>query len=380
MKFQASIFSEMTGLALHYGAINLAQGFPEFGPPEGAVEAYRQALADGRNQYAPMAGWPALREALSQVDQRRWGATHSAVAHPDTEITIVPGATVGLYAVFLALLEPGDEAVVLEPAYDSYGPALRRAGANVVGTSFEAPDWDRVLGPKTRLIVINSPHNPTGGVWERADWNRLAEALERYPRVVVVSDEAYEWMVFDGRPPLSVRQIDALRSRSVRILSLGKTFHATGWKIGAVIAPAELTDAVRQVYQFLAFSANTPAQVALASYLHAHPEYPVTLAAFFQSKRDRLAHGLEAGGWRVKPCAGSYFLTLALENLGPEESDLEWAKARVRDAGVATVPLAPFFEHIPQPFPSVRLCFAKHDATLDRAIDLLNSWKFTHNA
>ena len=370
--FQPSVFSEMTALAQQHGALNLAQGFPEFGPPEEAVEAYRAALAEGWHQYAPAAGLPALRQALSALDRRRWGSDSPAAADPDSEITVVPGATVGLYAAFLTLIQPGDEAVVLEPAYDSYGPALRRAGGTVVTGSFAAPDWSVLLSTRTRVVVVNSPHNPTGSVWSREDWDRLARALEPFPNAVVVSDEAYEWMVFDNQQPFSVRQVDSLRSRAFRILSLGKTFHATGWKIGAVVAPPSWTAQFRQVYQFLAFAANTPAQKALASALEVRPDYPETLARFFQDKRDRLDRALRAGGWDVQPCAGSYFLTVRLPH---GTDDWAWARARAADARVAVVPLQPFYVDATGEPPAVRLCFAKNDSTLDEAAKRLNHWK-----
>lgn len=372
MNYKPSVFSEMTALAQQYGALNLAQGFPEFGPPEAAVVAYQKALSVGHNQYAPSSGWPGLQDALSALDERRWGVNNAAVAHPRNEITVVPGATVGLYAIFLACIEPGDEVVVLEPSYDSYVPAILRAGGVPVFTSFEAPDWERVLSPRTRLVVVNSPHNPTGGVWERSDWRLMASKLDRFPRVQVVSDEAYEWMVFDDRLPLSVREIDELRPRAYRVLSLGKTFHATGWKIGAVVAPPEETSAFRQVYQYLAFAANTPAQVALAEALNQDPNYPFRLAAFFESKRNRLASGLQNSGWEIRPCSGSYFLNISLP-VGTD--DWAWARARTQDAGVATVPLTPFYPSGSVGSPGVRLCFAKSDATLDEAVERLAKWK-----
>lgn len=370
--FRPSIFSEMTALAVQHGALNLAQGFPEFPPPLEAVEAYRKALQDGEHQYAPMAGLPDLRRELARLDERRWGVAAPELLSWEHEWTVVPGATVGLYAAFLALVEPGDEAVVLEPAYDSYIPALRRAGARVVTTSWSHPSWEKVLSDRTRVVVVNSPHNPTGTLWEKADWDRLAQALERYPRAVVVSDEAYEWMTYTGRKACSVRQIEALRERSFRILSLGKTFHATGWKVGAVAASAAWTARFRQVYQFLAFSTNTPAQRALAQTLVDRPNFPFELAVFFQSKRDRLSHGLRTGGWNVDPCSGSYFLTVRLDE-GVDDS--AWAKARVVDAGVATVPMSPFYEDPRFASPQIRLCFAKNDDTLDEAVRRLNEWK-----
>lgn len=368
-----SIFSVMTQLAQECGAINLAQGFPDYDPPQVLLEALaRHATTPGHHQYAPMPGLPRLREAISQKTARVYGVP---APDPATEITVTCGATEALYAVLAAVIHPGDEVLVFEPAYDLYGPAIRLQGGVPVYVPLAAPDfrpnWDRVqasLTHRTRLVMLNSPHNPTGAVLTRDDLDTLA-ALLAGTNTLVLSDEVYEHMVFDGQPHCSVVQHPELAARSFVLSSFGKTYHATGWKLGYCIAPAALTAEVRRVHQFLTFAVSTPTQHALADVLEADPTHDQGLPAFYQQKRDLFRELLADTRFDLLPVPGGYFQLASYQRIS-EEDDVQFSQRLTRTAGVAVVPVSAFY-HNGHDRKLIRFCFAKQDDTLRAAAERL---------
>ncbi|ALD22901.1 methionine aminotransferase [Hymenobacter sp. DG25A] len=367
-----SIFSVMSQLAAEHGAINLAQGFPDFDPPTNLTEALAHyAGLPGHQQYAPMPGLPRLRELISQKTAQIYGVTPP---DPNTEITVTSGATEALYAVLAAVVHPGDEVLVLEPAYDLYGPAIRLQGGRPVYVPLRQPDfrpdWDLVaaaLTPRTRLIMLNTPHNPTGAVMDAADWDQLA-ALLAGTDTLVLSDEVYEHMVFDGQPHRSALQHPALAERSFVLSSFGKTYHATGWKVGYCIAPPQLTAEVRRVHQFLTFSVSTPTQHAIAEVLADATHYHA-LPAFYQHKRDLFASLLQDSRFELLPTAGSYFQLARYHRISSED-DVSFARRLTTEAGVAVVPISAFY-HNALDEGLIRFCFAKRDETLHAAAERL---------
>lgn len=368
-----SIFAQMTALAQETGALNLAQGFPDYDPPLALREALaRHALATGGHQYAPMPGLPRLRQAIAaQVARLQPGAP---APDPDTEVTLTAGATEALYAVLAAVVRPGDEVIILEPAYDLYGPAVRLQGGvphyvRLPPPSFR-PDWAAVraaLTPRTRLIIVNTPHNPSGAVFGAADWDALANLVDGTD-VLVLSDEVYEHLVFDrGVGPRSARQHPALRARSFVLSSFGKTYHATGWKVGYCLAPPDLSTELRRVHQFLTFAVSTPTQHALADVLlaDATDAHARGLAAFYQEKRDYFRQLLAGTGWKLLPVPGGYFQLAGYQHYS-EAGDVAFAVQLAREWGVAVVPVSAFYHDGYDPG-LVRFCFAKELPTLAAA-------------
>ena len=367
-----SIFTQMTQLAQETGAINLAQGFPDYDPPQELLEALaRHALTPGHHQYAPMPGLPRLREAIAAQVAR----LHPDAPAPDpgTEITVAAGATEALYAVLAAVVRPGDEVVVFEPAYDLYGPAIRLQGGVPRYVRLPAPhfrpNWEdvrRVVSARTRLVLVNTPHNPSGAVFGADDWHELARLLAGTD-AMVLSDEVYEHFVFDGAAHRSARQHPELRERSFVLSSFGKTYHATGWKVGYCIAPPALTAEVRRVHQFLTFAVNTPTQHALADVLEtdATDAHARGLASFYQAKRDRFRDLLAGGGWDLLPVPGGYFQLARYDGIS-QLSDVDFAHHLAREMGVAVVPVSAF-HHDGFDDGLIRFCFAKEDATLEAA-------------
>ena len=365
-----TIFTVMSALAHEHGAVNLGQGYPDFNCDPALLDAVNAAMRAGHNQYPPMAGVPALREAMAAKIEALYGRRYD----PGAEITVTAGATQAILTAVLACVHPGDEVIVLEPCYDSYGPNIELAGGVVVRVPMTPgtfrPDFDalsRALSPRTRAIIVNSPHNPSGTVWSAADMDRLA-ALLRPTDVLLISDEVYEHMVYDGQRHASASAHPELAARAFVISSFGKTFHVTGWKVGYVAAPAALTAEFRKVHQFNVFTVNTPMQVALAAYL-ADPQPYLQLSAFYQRKRDLFRSGLAATRLRALACEGTYFQCVdyaAVSELG-EEAFCRWLTAEI---GVAAIPLSVFYaggfeQRI------VRLCFAKREDTLHQALDRL---------
>jgi len=362
-----TIFTVMSQLAEQHGAVNLSQGFPDFDPPPALVAAVTRHLEAGRNQYAPMAGVLALREAIAREIGRRYRIT----VDPAAEVTITTGATEALFCAILALVGPGDEVIVFDPAYDSYEPAITLAGARTVHLALSPPDfridWDRfaaVLSERTRLVIINTPHNPTGTLIGRDDLDQLARAIAPW-NCYVLSDEVYEHIVFSDSGHASLLTQPELAARGLAISSFGKTFHATGWKTGYAVGPRFLTDELRRVHQFATFAATTPLQHALADYLAENPEHFLTLPAFYRDKRDYFLAALAATPFRCAPAGGTYFQLADYSSIS-DLGDVEFARRLTAGCGVATIPISVFYAE-PPPMQLVRFCFAKQNATLDEA-------------
>jgi len=367
-----TIFTVMSRLASECGAINLSQGFPDFDPPPRLVELVTEKMRAGVNQYAPMPGWPPLLEAIAAKVRRLYGRT----IEPLAEVTVTSGATEALFCAVHAVVRPGDEVILLEPAYDSYGPAVELAGGRVVRVPLLRPgfrvDWQRirdVLSPRTRLLIVNSPHNPTGAVFTPDDLDALADVLQD-SAAMVLSDEVYEHIVFDGRTHASLLTRPELAARSFIVSSFGKTFHCTGWKVGYCVAPPDLTAEFRKVHQFVQFAVASPLQAALAGFLAECPEHARELGAFYERKRDRFIALLARTPLRATPSAGTYF-QLADYSAASDLPDVEFARWMTRELGVATIPVSVFSagsadERL------VRFCFAKNDPTLDAAGERLS--------
>ena len=367
-----SIFTVMSRLAEEHGAINLAQGFPDFDAAPALTALAGAWFARGCNQYAPMAGVTRLREELAGLIERQYGARYD----PGTEITITAGATEALFSTITALVHPGDEVLLFEPCYDSYVPAVQLAGGIPVFVTLRYPhyrvDWDAVrskLGERTRLVVVNSPHNPTGTMWSAEDVRQLAGLLDG-TGVMVVSDEVYEHLTFDGRRHVSIGSIPELARRAAVISSFGKSFHTTGWKIGYVTAPAAITNEIRRVHQFVTFAVNTPLQHAYAEFL-ARGVDAAAVGRFYEAKRDRFLALVSGSRLRALPCAGTYFVLMDYTAVGTG-GDHDMAMRLLRDHGVASIPTSAFLYGSEAP-PVLRFCFAKQDATLERAADRLQA-------
>lgn len=365
-----TIFTVMSALAQQHGAVNLGQGFPDFDCDPRLLDAVDAAMRSGLNQYPPMAGAAVLREAVAQKIEALYGRRYD----PASEITITAGATQAIITAILAIVHPGDEVIVLDPCYDSYEPNIELAGGRTVHVPLRpgtfAPDFDRIvaaLTPRTRAIVINTPHNPSGTVWSRQDMERLA-ALLRPTDVFVIADEVYEHMVYDGARHESVARHPELAQRAFIVSSFGKTYHVTGWKIGYVAAPAALTAEFRKVHQFNVFTVNTPMQHGLAAFM-ADPSHHLGLAAFYQRKRDLFRAGLAKTRFEVLPCQGTYFQCVDYTAISDEPEEA-FCRRLTTGTGVAAIPLSAFYaggfeQRI------ARFCFAKRDETLALALDRL---------
>ena len=370
-----TIFTIMSKLAADCGAINLSQGYPEFDPPEALTDRIAWHLKHGANQYAPMPGVPVLVEAIADKTLRLQGRR----VDPGNEVTVCTGATEGIFSAIQAVVRRNDEVIVFDPAYDSYEPAVTLAGGITrhvpmrvaADESDFAIDWQRLadtLGPRTRLVILNFPHNPTGATLSTADLDRLAGIL-RGSDAFLLSDEVYEHIVFDGARHPSLASHDELWPRSFVMCSFGKTFHATGWKVGYCLAPAALTAEFRKVHQFTTFAVSTPMQHGLADYLVANPAFYEDLSAFYQQKRDLFCELLADTRFRFRPSRSTFFQTVDYGDIS-DEHDVLLAERWTREVGVASIPLSVFCE---TPFTGTRLrfCFAKDDATLRRAAERL---------
>jgi methionine aminotransferase len=367
-----TIFTVMSRLAAELGAINLSQGFPDYDCDPALVEAVAGHMRAGRNQYAPMPGVPALREAIAAMYRSSYGRTYD----PDTEVTITSGATEAIFGAVAACVHPGDEVIVLEPCYDSYVPAILLNSGVPVVVSLRFPDysvdWDEMraaITAKTRLLLINTPHNPTGAVFTAADVDALAAVLEG-TNIVVVGDEVYQHIIFDGRRHESLARHDALAARSFVVGSFGKTYHVTGWKVGYAVAPAALTTELRKVHQFVTFSTSTPVQHAIADFLAAGRGLG-ELAPFFQAKRDRFLDLMSGSRFRPLPSRGSYFQLMDYSAISAE-GDADFAIRLTREHGVASIPTSPFLYRAQAPR-VLRFCFAKKDETLGAAAERLRA-------
>jgi len=365
-----TIFTVMSALAQQHNAINLSQGFPDYPIDERLAKLLYEAASTGYNQYAPMPGLPLLRQAVASDFKKRYNLDIDA----DTEITITPGATYAIYTAFTAVLTPGDEVIVLEPAYDSYIPNIEMNGARVVPVSLSAPefnvDWDKVKAAvtnKTKAIIINTPHNPTGAVWQQGDWDELA-AIVRGTEIVILSDEVYEQIIFDRQKHISILQQPELRERSFALFSFGKVFHNTGWKIGYCIAPPAFTTAFRRIHQFLCFTVNTPGQYALANYIMDNSATP--LHSMMQKKRDYFLDLIKQTPFTIhKPAGGSYFQVAGYEQIS-DMPDMEFAQWLTKEYGVATIPVSAFYSN-KKDDKLIRFCFAKKEETLLEAVQRL---------
>jgi len=365
-----SIFSVMSRLAEEQGAINLSQGFPDFDCAPDLIEAVARCMRDGHNQYAPMLGIFALRQALARKIELLYGRRYD----PATEITVTSGATEGIFSTLTALVRPGDEVVLLQPAYDSYIPAVQLSGGTPVLVTLRGPDYHvdwsevrRAVTRRTRVIMINSPHNPTGMVLERDDLRQLASILE-HTDAFVVADEVYEHIVFDGRRHESMARHPEIADRAVVISSFGKTFHTTGWKIGYCAAPAALSAEVARVHQFVTYAVNGAIQRAYAEFVMRDPEAS-GVASFYQAKRDCFLRLIEGSRFRPLPCRGTYFQMVDYSAITAER-DREFALRLINEHGVAAIPVSPFMTGV-DPGPVLRFCFAKRGETLERAAERL---------
>jgi methionine aminotransferase len=372
-KVGTTIFTVMSRLAEQHGAVNLSQGFPDFEPPAALLEQVTRHLNARHNQYAPMAGAVPLRQAIAAKLADHYGVS----AEPEAEITVTAGATEAIFCAIQALVRPGDEVVMLDPAYDSYEPSVALAGGRAVHVPLVLPDfsidWQRLedsIGERTRLVIVNSPHNPSGALLDAADFDRLAELLRRRS-CYVLSDEVYEHIVFDSRRHVTVLAHPELAQRSIAVFSFGKTYHATGWKIGYAVAPRAITEELRRVHQYVTFAATAPLQYALADYLDAHPEHHRDLPGFYQEKRDYFASRLAATRFRVRPSPGTYF-QLADYSAIADVDDVAFARRLTAKHGVAVIPISVFYEAPPR-IRLVRFCFAKQAATLDAALERLKA-------
>jgi methionine aminotransferase len=368
-----TIFTTMSQLAAQTGAINLSQGFPDFDGPEALREAVGRHIAAGHNQYAPMTGLPALREQVAAKVARLYGRQVDA----DSEVTITPGATQAIFCAIHALIRPGDEVIVFDPCYDSYEPATELAGGLCVHVPLSLPDfaidWQRLgdaISERTRLIILNTPHNPSGAVLDHADLNRLAELI-RGRDIHLLSDEVYEHLVFGGVAHASVLAHDELYARAFVVSSFGKTYHVTGWKTGYVIAPPALSAELRKVHQYVSFTGVTPLQWALADFMTAHPEHVDELPAFYQAKRDLFCDLLAGSRFTFTRAAGTYFQLADYSAIRPDLDDVQMSLWLTREHGVATIPISVFYQSPPADLRVVRFCLAKREDTLRQAAERL---------
>ncbi|HEX6999406.1 MAG TPA: methionine aminotransferase [Gammaproteobacteria bacterium] len=368
-----TIFTVMTRLAEQHGAVNLSQGFPEFQPPEGLLDRVRHHLGTRSHQYQPMPGAVALREAVAA----KLAALYGVHVDPDSAVTITSGATEALFCAIQAVVRPGDEVILFDPAYDSYEPSVLLAGGHATHVPLLPPDfaydWDRLrarVSDRTRLVIVNSPHNPSGRLLTRADLDELAAILRPYA-CYLLSDEVYEHVVFDGAAHATVLAQPELAERSFAVFSFGKTYHATGWKLGYCVAPRALTAELRRVHQYVTFASAGPLQLALADYLAAHPEHHLELPAFYQRKRDEFLELLRGSRFRTAPAAGTYF-QLADYGEVSDLDDVEFTRRLTIEHGVAAIPISVFYRE-PPPARLVRFCFAKERATLEAAAERLRA-------
>jgi methionine transaminase len=365
-----TIFTVMSRLALEHDAVNLSQGFPDFDCAKALRDLFTRAINSGLNQYPPMAGVPVLRERISEKMQRLYAMSYD----PEHEVTVVPGATYGIFTAVATFIRPGDEVILFEPAYDSYEPAVSTAGGKPVFVPLELPDyhvdWRKVqaaITPRTRMIILNTPHNPTATVLSAEDM-RVLEAMLRNTDIVVVSDEVYEHIVFDDHSHQSVARFPGLAERSLFVSSFGKTYSVTGWKMGYVCAPRELMSEFRKVHQFNAFVACAPVQYAFAEYMR-DPEPYLELAAFYQRKRDLFRAGVAASRFTLMPSRGSFFQCVGYEAVS-DERDTDLAVRLTREHRICSIPVSVFYAK-PRYEKVLRFCFAKSDETLARGAEIL---------
>lgn len=370
-KVGTTIFTVMSQMASEYKAINLSQGFPDFPVSEKLIDLVYQNMQIGHNQYAPMPGLPKLREAIANKIKNTGGID----LNTDTEITVTTGATEAIFSSVLATVHQGDEVIVLEPAYDCYIPAIELAGGKIIPVGLNlpsfSPDWQKVKGnitDKTRMIVINFPHNPSGAILTESDITALKEILEENPQLIILSDEVYEHIIFDGKTNLSVLKDEFLASRSIAVSSFGKTFHATGWKIGYMVAPEPIMKEIRKVHQYNCFSVHTPSQYAMAEYLQDEQNY-LGVSSMYEKKREFFQQAMQDSKFKVIPSYGTYFQVLDFSEVS-DMGDMEFAQYLIKEKGVASIPVSAFYSD-KQDNKLLRFCFAKGEETLQKAADIL---------
>ena len=368
-----TIFTVMSALAAEQKALNLSQGFPDFDGPPALLDRVEAHMRDGRNQYPPMAGVESLRQAIAEKVENLYGLKCRA----DDEVTVTAGATEALFCAIAAVVHPGDEVIVLDPAYDSYDPVIRLQGGVAVHVPLSTPsfsiDWQRIadaITPRTRLLILNSPHNPTGMVMQDHDIEALSELCSEHD-LYLIGDEVYEHMVFDQGKHLSLCAYADLYARSFVISSFGKTYHVTGWKVGYCVAPPRLTLEFRRIHQYVTFTVNTPVQLGIADFLRQHPEHHRELPAFYQRKRDLFCQLLEPSRFSLVPSQGTYFQLLGYSQITAEADDA-LARRWTCEQGIASIPISVFYQN-PQHCDhlALRFCFAKDDATLAQAAEIL---------
>lgn len=369
-----TIFAVMSKLAADHKAINLSQGFPDFGCNEDLIALVNKQMKAGNNQYAPMPGVIGLREAIAEKTELLYGAKYD----PETEVTVTAGATQAIYTAISAIVREDDEVIVFEPAYDCYQPAIELNGGKTIYMQLQTPtyhiDWEKVkkvVNHRTKMIIINTPHNPTGSVMSAQDMKELQKIVAGTD-IVIISDEVYEHIIFDGNAHQSVARFKALAERSFIISSFGKTYHTTGWKMGYCIAPKNLMAEFRKVHQFLVFSCNTPIQFALAEFLK-HKEHYLELGNFYQKKRDYFINSIKNSAFELIPATGTYFQLLNYKGLS-KEKDTDYAVRLTKEFGIASIPISVFY-HEQEDNHVLRFCFAKKEETLDKAAEILRKIK-----
>ncbi|WP_223501108.1 pyridoxal phosphate-dependent aminotransferase [Pseudomonas sp. BF-R-24] len=368
-----TIFTQMSQLAAQTGALNLSQGFPDFAAPLALCDAVGRHIASGHNQYSPMTGLPVLRQQIAAKIARSYGVQVDV----DTEVTVTPGATEAIFCAIQAIIHSGDEVIVFDPAYDSYEPSVELAGGRCVHVQLGLNDFSidfeklaQALSPRTRMIILNTPHNPSGALISRDELDQLA-TLIRDRDIYVISDEVYEHLVYDGVPHVSVLAHEELYQRAFVVSSFGKTYHVTGWKTGYVIAPPALTAELRKVHQYVNFCGVTPLQYALADFMAEHPEHVEELPAFYQAKRDLFCDLLAPSRFSFTRVTGTYFQLVDYSQIRPDLNDVEMALWMTREHGVASIPISVFYQTPPAGQRLVRLCFAKREETLREAAEKL---------
>ena len=370
-----TIFSVMSALAQKLNALNLSQGFPDFAPPQDLLDALNQATLAGYNQYPPGDGLIALREQVGLLLDHR----DAIQLDPIHEITITPGATTAILCAIQAVIHAGDEVIIFDPSYDSYAPAVALAGGKAVHINLIHPDfhvdWNLVkdqINDRTRMIIVNTPHNPSGSIWSKQDWQQLIQLIQD-KNIVVLSDEVYEHLVFDGKHHYSALSFPELRDRSFVVGSFGKTFHVTGWKTGYCIAAPNLMKLFRQVYQYANFCGVHPIQVALTQFMQQHPEHISQLAEFYQSKRDLFIQGLKDSRFQWSASPGTYFQNLDFSHIRPDLTDIEMCQYVAEQFKIVAIPISVFYQNAPEDLKLIRICFAKKDETLKKAGEILST-------
>ncbi|WKK82091.1 methionine aminotransferase [Marivirga arenosa] len=370
-KVGTTIFTVMSKMAIDFDAINLSQGFPDFPVSEKLIDLVYQNMQIGHNQYAPMPGLPKLREAIAKKVSNTGGVDLNI----ETEITVTAGATEAIFSSILATVHSGDEVIVLEPAYDCYIPAIELAGGKPIPVSLNpenfTPDWEKVknsITDKTRMLIINFPHNPSGAILRDDDIATLKEILEGNPKLIVLSDEVYEHIIFDKETHLSVLKDEFLASRSIAVSSFGKTFHATGWKIGYMVAPEAIMKEIRKVHQYNCFSVHTPSQYAMAEYLQDEKNY-LGVSGMYEKKRNFFQQAIKDSKFKVISSYGTYFQLLDFSEV-TDMPDMEFAQYLIKEKGLASIPVSAFYSEN-QDHHLLRFCFAKGEETLQKAADIL---------